>query len=74
MMVSLSARQRQVLLLAAQGGTDKEMSQRMQVSPRTVRSHLARACERLGAVSRTNAVAIAVARGLIFFTTELEAQ
>ncbi len=67
----LSARQRQILALAALGLTDREIAQRLARSPRTVRHHLAAARELLGAVNTTHAVAIALVAGLIRLDADL---
>jgi DNA-binding CsgD family transcriptional regulator len=61
----LSARQRQVLALAALGLTDREVAQRLVLSPRTVRHYLATARELLGAANTTHAVALALVGKMI---------
>lgn len=54
--VGLTARQREVLALVAGGLTDKEIGRRLQLSPRTVEMHVARAIAALGARNRSDAV------------------
>ncbi|MBP7661258.1 MAG: helix-turn-helix transcriptional regulator [Burkholderiaceae bacterium] len=61
----LTARQREVLAQVAQGLTDKEIAQRMSLSPRTVEMHVAGAIERLGSRNRSEAVSRAHAWKLI---------
>ncbi|MCB0207729.1 MAG: helix-turn-helix transcriptional regulator [Anaerolineae bacterium] len=63
----LTGRERQTLSLAARGLTDVEISQVLFVVPRTVRAHLQKAREKLGANNTTHAVAIALAGQLIQF-------
>lgn len=61
----LTPRQRQLLLLAAEGHTDEAMTQICGVSAETVRSHLQKAREKLRARSRTEAVARALVMGML---------
>ena len=61
----LSSRQTDVLTLAAAGSTERETALRLGIASATVRGHLARARERLGARSTCQAVALAVALGMI---------
>jgi RNA polymerase sigma factor (sigma-70 family) len=52
----LPPRQRQVLKLLAEGLTNKEIALRLGISPSTVKIHVARLTNWLGAVNRTDAV------------------
>jgi pimeloyl-ACP methyl ester carboxylesterase/DNA-binding CsgD family transcriptional regulator len=52
----LTARQREVLLHVARGLGDKEIARALQLSPRTVEMHVARALAALGARNRSEAV------------------
>jgi DNA-binding CsgD family transcriptional regulator len=61
----LSPRQTDVLTLAAAGCTERETGRRLGIATATVRGNLARARERLGARSTCQAVALAVALGMI---------
>lgn len=61
----LTERQLSILALAAAGLSDKEVAARAQISERTVRFHFANIRARLGAVSRTQAVAMAVSRRMV---------
>ena len=62
---SLTARERECLLWVARGRTGREIALLLGISERTVRFHIANACRRLGAERRSEAVALAVDRGLI---------
>ena len=59
----LSPREHQVVELLANGHTGEEVAERLGISPATVRVHVRNATAKLGASTRTQAVAIAVARG-----------
>lgn len=54
---ALTPRQRQVLAGIARGLQTKEIARELGVSEATVKTHLARACLRLGAANRAEAVA-----------------
>jgi DNA-binding CsgD family transcriptional regulator len=51
----LSPRQRQIVKLAAAGKTNKEIAAILSISKGTVKNHMTRIFDRLGAVSRTQA-------------------
>ncbi|MCX4232069.1 helix-turn-helix domain-containing protein [Streptomyces ortus] len=59
----LTARQRQILLLAANGNTNTAIAAWLDVTPNSVAEVLANAYRRLGATDRAQAVAIALAVG-----------
>jgi LuxR family transcriptional regulator, quorum-sensing system regulator BjaR1 len=61
----LTNRQREVLTWAAAGKSAWEMGEILNISARTVEEHAQQALERLGAVNRTQAVAIAIRDRLI---------
>jgi DNA-binding CsgD family transcriptional regulator len=60
---TLTARQRQVLLLAANGNSNAEIAAWRGVTPHSVAEILTAAYRRLGASDRAQAVAIALAVG-----------
>ena len=63
--VHLTGREREVLMLLAQGLQLDEIAHRLGIGPETVRTHVRKASDRLGAANRTHAVAIAIRRRLI---------
>jgi DNA-binding NarL/FixJ family response regulator len=60
----LSEREREVLVLIAQGCTNKEIAARLVVSPYTARNHVIRILNKLGLSRRSEAAAHAVRIGL----------
>ncbi|MDR7434076.1 MAG: PAS and helix-turn-helix domain-containing protein [Armatimonadota bacterium] len=63
-LASLTAREKEVLLLVAQGARTREIAAKLYLSPLTVRNHIHRILQKLGARCRTEAVALAVRYGL----------
>ena len=61
----LTPRELDVLGLLAEGLQHEEIGRRLGISSETVRTHLRKASERLGASTRTQAVATALRQGLI---------
>ena len=62
---SLTARERDVLQHVAGGNRNKDIAERLFISEETVKVHIKHIMEKLGARDRTEAVAIAVRRGII---------
>lgn len=62
---SLSARELDVLALVAEGSTNREIARQLFISEGTVKTHLVHAFAKLGAESRTAAVAAARRHGLL---------
>lgn len=62
---TLTARELEVLTLAASGLSNRDLASRLQVSEATVKTHLHHAFTKLGADSRQAAIATAVKLGLI---------
>ena len=62
---SLTERERQVLRLLAEGGSYAEIGAELFLSPDTVRAHAQRAMTKLGARTRTQAVAVALRAAMI---------
>jgi two-component system response regulator DegU len=61
----LSKRESQILQRVAYGATTKEVARDLGISAHTVKTHLERIFEKLGANDRAQAVAIALRRGLV---------
>jgi DNA-binding NarL/FixJ family response regulator len=61
----LSKRESQILQKVAYGATTKEVAHDLNISPHTVKTHLERIFEKLGANDRAQAVAIALRKGLV---------
>ena len=63
--VQLTPREMAALKLVADGMANKEIAVALDISERTVKTHLAHLFEKLGATSRTEAVKVATRRGLV---------
>jgi DNA-binding NarL/FixJ family response regulator len=63
--VALTQREREVLRLLADGRSNEEIGRRLFISAETVRTHVRKAMEKLGAETRTQAVAKAIRSSLI---------
>jgi len=63
--VRLSVREREVLLLAAEGRTGPQSAEALKLSVSAVRLYTSNAMQKLGASNKTQAVAIAFRKGLI---------
>lgn len=63
--LGISARELEVLRTLAAGQTNKEIARTLDVSPNTVKTHVARLYEKLDARRRTDAVARARALGIL---------
>jgi two-component system nitrate/nitrite response regulator NarL len=61
----LSAREREILALTAEGLTSPDIGKRLHLSPATVKTHLQNAYEKLGVSDRAAAVAEGMRRGLL---------
>ncbi len=61
----LSRREGEVLQLIADGCAPAEVAERLFISPKTVKNHLASAYDKLGARDRTDAVVRAVRQGIV---------
>jgi two-component system, NarL family, response regulator DegU len=61
----LSAREEEVLQLVADGLGTQEIADRMFISQKTVKNHLASVYEKLDARDRTQAVLMAVKMGIV---------
>jgi DNA-binding NarL/FixJ family response regulator len=63
--ISLTPRETDVLRLLADGLTHEQVGRRLEISAETARTHLRKACGRLGVPTRTSAVARAIRLELI---------
>jgi DNA-binding NarL/FixJ family response regulator len=61
----LSKRETEILQKVAYGATTKEVARDLDISPHTVKTHLERIFEKLGANDRAQAVAIAIRSGIV---------
>jgi DNA-binding NarL/FixJ family response regulator len=59
----LTSREREVLTLVAAGVSNKGIARELQVSPNTVKFHIAAILEKLDAATRAEAVVAALRRG-----------
>ena len=64
-LAALTAREREVMALAAEGQSNQEIAERLFVSPLTVRTHVHRAMMKLNARDRAQLVVIAYQTGLV---------
>ncbi|MDI6716758.1 MAG: response regulator transcription factor [Actinomycetota bacterium] len=62
---TLTDRELEVLKLAAQGRSNKEIANQLHLSIRTIESHIGHIFSKLGVNSRTEAVILALKRGLV---------
>jgi DNA-binding NarL/FixJ family response regulator len=62
---TLTAREREVLILIAQGHSGREIARRLAISNRTVEAHTANVLAKLNLTSRTQAALWAVREGLV---------
>ena len=68
----LSVREREVLLLAAQGLSSKEVAKKLFISERTVQTHLASIYDKLGSRNKTEALLLALKYGVVTLEELLE--
>lgn len=69
---ALSAREREVLILASKGLSSKEVAARLFISERTVQTHLASIYDKLGAKNKTEALLLALKYGVVTLEELLE--
>nr|WP_277349781.1 response regulator transcription factor [Planosporangium thailandense] len=62
---SLTPREREVLVLIAEGGTNRQIAKHLGVAERTARTHVSNILGKLGLASRTQAAMWAVKEGLV---------
>jgi DNA-binding CsgD family transcriptional regulator len=59
----LTSRERDCLVLSGRGHTEKEVAQRLDISPNTVRVHIENIKRKLGAANKSHAIVLALVRG-----------
>jgi DNA-binding NarL/FixJ family response regulator len=65
MIEGLTRRERQILLLICRGMCNKEIARELDITGKTVEWHISNILGKLGAANRTQAMAIALERGLL---------
>lgn len=63
--IGLTPREREVLVLIVHGFSDKEIADRLFISPRTAMTHVGNILAKLGVNKRTMATRVAIERGLV---------
>ncbi len=61
---TLTAREHEVLVLLAEGLSNREIARRLSISERTARTHVSNILDKLGVRSRTQAALYAIQQGL----------
>ncbi|MGP4022452.1 response regulator [Actinomadura sp. 3N407] len=64
-LASLTAREREILILLAQGGSNRDIAGKLMISERTARTHVSNILTKLQLSSRTQAALLAIREGLI---------
>lgn len=62
---ALTAREREVLVLVAEGRSNQDIADRLVISERTARTHVSHVLSKMGLTSRTQAALLAVKEGLV---------
>jgi len=65
LITQLTPRERDLLLLLAEGLNDMEMAERLSIRPKTVRNHMVHVLDKLGVHSRLQALVLAAHLGLV---------
>jgi DNA-binding NarL/FixJ family response regulator len=61
----LTTREKEVLAILAEGGSNKEIASQLSISEHTAKFHVSSIISKLGATSRTEAVTLAIRLGII---------
>ena len=61
----LTSREQQVLALVVEGATNPQIARRLGIAGSTVKNHISSIFEKLGVTQRTEAVAVAIKRGIV---------
>ena len=62
---ALTRREREILVLVAQGGSNRDIAKALVISERTARTHVSNVLTKLGLASRTQAALWAIREGLV---------
>jgi DNA-binding NarL/FixJ family response regulator len=62
---ALTAREREVLILVAEGKSNRDIAEHLVISERTARTHVSHLLAKMGLTSRTQAALLAVKEGLV---------
>ena len=62
---ALTAREKEVLVLIAEGRSNKDIAEQLVISERTARTHVSHLLSKMGLTSRTQAALLAVKEGLV---------
>ena len=62
---ALTAREKEVLVLIAEGRSNKDIAEQLVISERTARTHVSHLLSKIGLTSRTQAALLAVKEGLV---------
>ncbi|HKZ96929.1 MAG TPA: helix-turn-helix transcriptional regulator [Hyphomicrobiaceae bacterium] len=60
---TLTRRERDCLVLSGRGHSEKEVAQRLDISPNTVRVHIENIKRKLGAANKSHAIVLSLLRG-----------
>jgi DNA-binding NarL/FixJ family response regulator len=61
----LTAREKEVLMLVAEGQSNRDIALHLDISERTARSHVSHLLTKMGLTSRTQAALLAIKEGLV---------
>ena len=61
----LTSREQQVLALVVEGATNAQIARSLGIAGGTVKNHISSIFEKLGVTQRTEAVAVAIKRGIV---------
>lgn len=65
--MELSTRETEIIVQIAHGFSDKEIANKLNISPRTIQTHVVRICLKLNARNRAHAVTKVFLRGITIY-------